>query len=59
MDETEQFSKLVGHIYDAALDPDQWMDVLQRAATFLGSATATLRRISATAGGRCGPLSCG
>jgi DNA-binding CsgD family transcriptional regulator len=42
MDETQQFSHLVGDIYDASLNPDRWMDVLEQAASFLKSATATL-----------------
>jgi len=41
-DEAEELSRLIGHIYDAALDPDRWLDVLARAATFCNTATATI-----------------
>jgi DNA-binding CsgD family transcriptional regulator len=42
MDETEQVSRLIGDIYDAALDPDRWEDVLGKAGNFLSTATASL-----------------
>ena len=41
-DEAEQLSQVIGHIYDAALDPDRWLDVLARAAAFCNTATATI-----------------
>ena len=42
MDETEQLSGLIGDIYDAALDPALWADVLGRTKRFVGGQTATL-----------------
>lgn len=35
MREDEKFSKLVGHIYDTALDPARWVDVLKLIAAFV------------------------
>ena len=31
--EMEAFSSLIGHVYDAALDPERWPVVLERAST--------------------------
>jgi DNA-binding CsgD family transcriptional regulator len=42
MDESEQLSALIGGIYDAALDPSLWSDVLGRAGRFVGCASAGL-----------------
>jgi DNA-binding CsgD family transcriptional regulator len=35
-------SALIGSVYDAALDPSAWMDVLPRAAPFVGGCAAAL-----------------
>jgi DNA-binding CsgD family transcriptional regulator len=42
MDETEQLSTLIGDIYDAALEPPLWTDVLGKAARFVGGPAAAL-----------------
>jgi DNA-binding CsgD family transcriptional regulator len=42
MSDIEQFSGLVGDIYDAALDPALWPDVFMRACDFIGASAATL-----------------
>lgn len=42
--EGEMFNGLVGHIYDAALEPTQWADVLERIGEFVGDRTAALLR---------------
>jgi hypothetical protein len=42
MDETERLSALIGDIYDAALNPTSWIDVLERAARFVGGPAASL-----------------
>jgi len=42
LNEKEQLSELIGGIYDAALNPDLWDDVLPQTSRFLNSATATL-----------------
>ena len=36
MDETERLSALIGDIYDAALDPALWVDVLRKTRAFIG-----------------------
>jgi DNA-binding CsgD family transcriptional regulator len=36
MHETEQLSALIGDIYDAALDPTLWVDVLAKVRAFIG-----------------------
>jgi len=36
MQETEQLSELIGDIYDAALDPALWVDVLGKIRAFIG-----------------------
>jgi DNA-binding CsgD family transcriptional regulator len=36
MHETEQLSALIGDIYDAALDPTLWVDVLRKTRAFIG-----------------------
>src|SRR5215470_17226447 len=42
LSEAEQLSSLVGGIYDAALDPAQWRDVLAQLARFVGGFSAGL-----------------
>jgi DNA-binding CsgD family transcriptional regulator len=42
MSETEQFSEIVGDIYDASLDPALWTDVLDKVCTFTGSKIASV-----------------
>jgi len=48
MDETEQLSTLIGDIYDAALDPARWTDVLSKTARFVGGPAASLYSKDAT-----------
>jgi hypothetical protein len=38
----EQFSELVGEIYDAALDPSLWEQALKRIATAAGDSVGAL-----------------
>jgi len=40
--ETEQLSALIGDIYDAALDPTVWIDVLGKTKNFIGGQAAAL-----------------
>jgi DNA-binding CsgD family transcriptional regulator len=42
MHESERLSALIGSIYDAALDPTSWVDVLDQSARFVGCGTAGL-----------------
>jgi DNA-binding CsgD family transcriptional regulator len=42
MDKAEQFSALIGDIYDAALDSGLWPDVLAKCAAFVGGPAAVL-----------------
>lgn len=42
MTDPEAILQLVGHIYDAALDPRLWTSVLQRATNFMGGTDAIL-----------------
>jgi|HubBroStandDraft_6_1064221.scaffolds.fasta_scaffold105103_2 DNA-binding CsgD family transcriptional regulator len=42
MDETERLSALVGDIYDAALDPALWVDVLGKTKGFIGGQATAL-----------------
>jgi DNA-binding CsgD family transcriptional regulator/PAS domain-containing protein len=42
MREAEQLSDLIGHIYDAALDPSLWVGVLAKCAEFVGGQAAAL-----------------
>ena len=42
MDETERLSALVGDIYDAALDPTLWVDVLGKTKGFIGGQATAL-----------------
>jgi PAS domain-containing protein len=40
--EIEHLSALIGNIYDAALDPARWIDVLDKTARFVGGPAASL-----------------
>ncbi len=42
MHETGRLSALIGDIYDAALDPKMWVDVLETTADFVGGGAAML-----------------
>jgi DNA-binding NarL/FixJ family response regulator len=42
MHDEEQLSGLIGQIYDTTLDPSQWVDVLSKAALFVGGTAASL-----------------
>jgi DNA-binding CsgD family transcriptional regulator/PAS domain-containing protein len=42
LDETEEFSALIGDVYDAALDAARWPAALDRAARFIGGRAAAL-----------------
>jgi DNA-binding CsgD family transcriptional regulator/PAS domain-containing protein len=42
MRESERLSALIGSIYDAALDPALWVEVLDRTARFVGGPAASL-----------------
>ena len=42
MSDTEQLSALIGEIYDAALDPALWPQVLPKSAQFVGGPAASL-----------------
>jgi DNA-binding CsgD family transcriptional regulator/PAS domain-containing protein len=42
MHEIERFSALIGDIYDAALDPALWIDVLGKTKNFIGGQAASL-----------------
>lgn len=42
MQEAEQVSALVGHIYDAAVEPARWSDTLRRVRDFVGGSAAAL-----------------
>jgi len=49
MDLAEQLSELVGEIYDAALDPALWCDVVGKAGRFVGGSAAAIYARSPTA----------
>jgi DNA-binding CsgD family transcriptional regulator len=49
MDQAEQCSSLIGEIYDAALDPSLWSDVVGKAARFVGGSAAAIYAKSPTA----------
>ena len=53
MHETEQLSALIGEVYDAALDPRLWANVLGRSRVFVGGAAAGLgwKDVAAKSGG--------
>src|SRR5215470_9389214 len=42
MSETELVSALIGDIYDAALEPQSWIEVLKSAASFVGGPAASI-----------------
>ena len=42
MSDLEQFSELIGDIYDASLDPGLWPGVFVNACKFIGASAATL-----------------
>lgn len=42
MDQAKQLSELISEIYDAALDPSRWRDVVGRAGRFVGGSTAAI-----------------
>jgi hypothetical protein len=42
MHETERLSALIGDIYDAALQPWLWANVLENAARFIGGPAASV-----------------
>jgi len=39
---SEDFSVLIGDIYDAALDPGLWVSVLEKTSHFVGGCAASL-----------------
>jgi DNA-binding CsgD family transcriptional regulator len=45
MSDLEQFSGLIGDIYDAALDPALWSGVFKKACNFIGTTAATLASV--------------
>jgi DNA-binding CsgD family transcriptional regulator len=49
MDQAEQLSELIGEVYDAALDPSLWSDVLGKAGRFVGGPAAAIYSKSPTA----------
>jgi DNA-binding CsgD family transcriptional regulator/PAS domain-containing protein len=49
MDQAEQLSELVGEIYDAALDPSLWIDVVGKAGRFVGGSAAAIHSKNPTA----------
>ena len=48
--QTEQFSQLIGEIYDAAIDASKWSAVLGKAAHFVGGSSAALFSKDAASG---------
>jgi DNA-binding CsgD family transcriptional regulator len=42
MGSSERLSALIGHVYDATLDPTLWVDVLDEAARFVGGSASSL-----------------
>ena len=50
MDQAEQLSELISEIYDAALDPSQWSDVVGKAGRFVGGSSAAIFSKNRTAG---------
>jgi DNA-binding CsgD family transcriptional regulator len=51
IDQTKQLSRLIGEIYDAALDASRWSAVLGEAARFVGGSSAALFSKDAASGG--------
>jgi DNA-binding CsgD family transcriptional regulator len=50
MDQVEQLPELIGEIYDAALDPSLWNDVVGKVARFVGGSAAVIVSKNPTAG---------
>src|ERR1700730_16641982 len=50
MDQVEQLPELIGEIYDAALDPSLWNDVVGKVARFVGGPAAVAVSKNATTG---------
>jgi DNA-binding CsgD family transcriptional regulator len=50
MDQVEQLPELIGEIYDAALDPSLWNDVVGKVARFVGGSAAVVVSKNPTAG---------
>ena len=50
MDQTASLSELIGEIYDAALDPLLWRDVVGKAGRFVGGSAAAIFSKNPTAG---------
>lgn len=48
MDESERLSKLIGDIYDTALDPSLWAGALESAARFIGGSASSVVAKDAT-----------
>ena len=46
MDEMEQFSSLIGELYDAAIDPLHWSGVLEKSAQFLDAFAVSLWQLN-------------
>ncbi|MDF2972952.1 MAG: LuxR family transcriptional regulator [Microvirga sp.] len=42
MVESDELSRLIGHVYDASLDPSLWVNVLEHTCGFIGGATASI-----------------
>jgi DNA-binding CsgD family transcriptional regulator len=53
MDEAERLSRLIGHVYDATLDPELWPDALTQTAQFARGSAAGLfwKDVSSKSGG--------
>jgi DNA-binding CsgD family transcriptional regulator len=49
VDQEQQLSELIGEIYDAALDPSLWGDVVGKAGRFVGGSAAAIYSKSPTA----------
>jgi DNA-binding CsgD family transcriptional regulator len=49
MDQAEQLSSLIGEIYDAALGPSLWSDIVGKAGRFVGGSAASIYSKSPTA----------
>src|SRR5258707_10845 len=50
MDQVEQLPELIGEIYDAALDPSLWNDVVGKVARFVGGSPGVIVSKTPTAG---------
>jgi DNA-binding CsgD family transcriptional regulator len=48
MDQAEQLSELIGEIYDTAIDPSLWSDVVGKAGHFVGGSAAAIYSKSPT-----------